>query len=98
AISSLDSLNLQGDEATGVQIVRRALEAPSRRIVENAGEEGSVIINKILAEYNHLGPIWGFNSWNILRAEAIDLIDFAVDEGEIKMPESHSMEILKRNR
>lgn len=54
-------------------------------------------INKILSEYNHLGPIWGFNSWNILRAEAIDLIDFAVDEGEIKMPESHSMEILKRN-
>jgi len=36
------------DEATGVQIVSRAIEAPMRTIVENAGGEGSVVINKVL--------------------------------------------------
>ncbi|TRO64418.1 chaperonin GroEL [Christiangramia sabulilitoris] len=36
------------DEATGVQIVSRAIEAPLRTIVENAGGEGSVVINKVL--------------------------------------------------
>lgn len=36
------------DEATGVQIVARAIESPLRTIVENAGGEGSVVINKVL--------------------------------------------------
>ncbi len=36
------------DEATGVQIVSRAIESPLRTIVENAGGEGSVVINKVL--------------------------------------------------
>ncbi len=36
------------DETTGVQIVNRAIEAPIRTIVENAGGEGSVVINKVL--------------------------------------------------
>ena len=36
------------DETTGVQIVNRAIEAPLRTIVENAGGEGSVVINKVL--------------------------------------------------
>ena len=36
------------DEATGVQIVSRAIESPLRTIVENAGKEGSVVINKVL--------------------------------------------------
>ncbi len=43
----LDSLKLSGDEATGVSIVRRALEEPIRMIVENAGLEGSVIVEKV---------------------------------------------------
>ena len=36
------------DEATGIQIVARAIESPLRTIVENAGGEGSVVINKVL--------------------------------------------------
>ncbi|MEA2676012.1 MAG: chaperonin GroEL [Chloroflexota bacterium] len=44
AIPALDSLMLEGDEAIGVSIVRRALEAPVRQIAENAGQEGSVIV------------------------------------------------------
>jgi len=43
------------DEVTGVQIIARAIEAPLRTIVENAGEEGSVVINKVLEGKKHFG-------------------------------------------
>jgi chaperonin GroEL len=49
ASEALDGLKLSGDEATGVGIVRRALEEPIRMIVENAGLEGSVIVEKVKA-------------------------------------------------
>jgi chaperonin GroEL len=41
---------LEGDERVGAMIVRRALEEPIRQIVENAGLEGSVIVEKVKAE------------------------------------------------
>jgi chaperonin GroEL len=44
AIPALDELKLEGDEMIGVNIVRRALEAPVRQIAENAGQEGSVVV------------------------------------------------------
>jgi chaperonin GroEL len=44
AIPALDKLELEGDAAVGVAILRRALEAPIRQIAENAGKEGSVIV------------------------------------------------------
>jgi chaperonin GroEL len=47
AAKALDHLKLSGDEATGANIVRRALEEPIRRIVENAGLEGSVVVEKV---------------------------------------------------
>ena len=47
ASEALDSLKLSGDEGTGVSIVRRALEEPIRQIVENAGLEGSVVVEKV---------------------------------------------------
>jgi chaperonin GroEL len=47
---AIDALKLEGDEKVGAAIVRRALEAPIRCIVENAGLEGSVIIEKVKAE------------------------------------------------
>ena len=47
AISSLDDLNLEGDEATGVRIVRRALEEPLRQLSDNAGLEGAVVVGKV---------------------------------------------------
>src|SRR2546425_1450398 len=47
AQSSLDTPKLQGDEATGVALVRRALEEPLRQIVNNAGWEGSVVVEKV---------------------------------------------------
>jgi chaperonin GroEL len=46
----IDSLKLEGDEKVGAMIVKRALEEPIRQIVENAGLEGSVIVEKVKAE------------------------------------------------
>src|SRR5213594_3308772 len=50
ASTAIDGLKLEGDEQVGAQIVRRALEEPIRNIVENAGLEGSVIVEKVKAE------------------------------------------------
>jgi len=51
AIPAVDALikTLTGDEKTGAQIVRRSLEEPLRQIVANAGEEGAVVVGKVLA-------------------------------------------------
>ena len=43
----LDDLKLKGDEAVGVGIIRRALEVPLRLIVQNAGQEGAVVLNAV---------------------------------------------------
>jgi chaperonin GroEL len=48
SLKSLDTLKLEGDEAIGVTIVRRAVEFPLRRLAENAGLEGSVILNEVV--------------------------------------------------
>ena len=45
---ALDKIKLEGDEQVGVDIVRRALEAPARQIAENAGARGDVVIESIL--------------------------------------------------
>jgi chaperonin GroEL len=50
ASSAVDALKLEGDEKVGAMIVKRALEEPIRQIVENAGLEGSVIVEKVKAE------------------------------------------------
>ncbi|TGE33709.1 chaperonin GroEL [Desulfosporosinus sp. Sb-LF] len=47
AVHALDQLNLVGDEKTGVDIIRRALEEPLRQIANNAGHEGSVVVEKV---------------------------------------------------
>jgi chaperonin GroEL len=45
---ALDSLKLEGDEQIGVNIVRRAIQEPLRQIAENAGEEGAIVLGKVL--------------------------------------------------
>ncbi|MBI2528915.1 MAG: chaperonin GroEL, partial [Candidatus Rokubacteria bacterium] len=50
AAGSIEALKLEGDEKVGANIVKRALEEPIRQIVENAGLEGSVIVEKVKAE------------------------------------------------
>jgi chaperonin GroEL len=50
AAKGVDTLKLEGDEKVGAAIVRRALEEPIRQIVENAGLEGSVIVERVKSE------------------------------------------------
>ena len=60
AIQSLDALEFGNqDQKTGVSIVRRALQAPARQIFTNAGEDGSVIVGKILDNASYA---FGFNA------------------------------------
>jgi chaperonin GroEL len=47
AQSALDELKPEGEEAIGINILRRALEGPTRRIATNAGQDGSVIVNQV---------------------------------------------------
>jgi len=55
SVSSLDKLKLEGDEATGVNIVRNALEEPLRMIAQNAGKEGSVVVNNVKERKSGMG-------------------------------------------
>lgn len=64
---------LEGDEATGAKIVRRALEEPARQIAENAGYEGSVIVQQILAETKNLR--YGFNA---ATGEFVDMVEAGI--------------------
>jgi chaperonin GroEL len=55
AAASLDALGLTGDQLVGVQIVRRAIEAPMRLIAGNAGAEGSIVVAKVKEMKAHMG-------------------------------------------
>ncbi len=55
AAQVIENLKLKGDEKVGAQIVRRALEEPLRQISQNAGFEGSVVIQRVLQEKNSVG-------------------------------------------
>ena len=46
-LPALEKLKLQGDEATGVNIVKRALEEPLRQIAQNAGHEGALVVGRV---------------------------------------------------
>ncbi|EFK95007.1 Chaperonin Cpn60 [sediment metagenome] len=73
AAKVLDGLKLEGDEAIGVEIIRRAVEEPCRMIVSNAGLEPSVVVNEIK---NNKGA-YGYNAFegkyeDLVKAGIID--------------------------
>jgi chaperonin GroEL len=73
ALKALDGLKPQHhDQRAGVDIVRRAIQVPARQIVQNAGEDGSLIVGKLLegSKYN-----WGFNA---ATGEYEDLVNAGV--------------------
>ena len=73
AVASLDGLEGEnGDQNTGIAIIRRALEEPIRQIVTNAGLEASVVVNKIKEEGT---GAFGFNA---AREEYVDLFEAGV--------------------
>ena len=66
-LSALDKLKLEGDEAIGVRIIRRALEEPIRQIANNAGVEGSIVVQKVKEGSGNFG-------FNAETAEYEDLL------------------------
>ena len=68
AAKVLDDLKLKGDEAFGVQILRKALTEPLKQIAANAGHDGAVILKKVRDS-----KVFGFG-FNALTGEAQDLI------------------------
>ena len=67
AEAGLDKLDLEGDEATGARIVRNALSEPARRIAQNAGYEGSVIVQQLRSEGDG-------NGFNAATGEWVDMV------------------------
>jgi chaperonin GroEL len=59
--AALDKVKADGDEQIGINIVRRAIQEPLRQIVENAGEEGAVVLGKVL-ESNQVN--FGYNAFS----------------------------------
>jgi chaperonin GroEL len=75
SLKALDGVTTSNpDQKAGVDIVRRAIQVPARQIVQNAGEDGSLVVGKLLesGDYN-----WGFNAatghyHDLVRAGVID--------------------------
>lgn len=71
--SAVAGLDVEGDEKTGVNIVLRALEEPIRTIAANAGEEGSVIVDRLKKEQPGIGFNAATGEWvNMIEAGIVD--------------------------
>jgi chaperonin GroEL len=72
ASKAIDRVTAEGDEKVGAMIVKRALEEPIRQIVENAGLEGSVIVEKVKSE---TAPNRGYDAENM---EYVDMVQAGI--------------------
>ena len=70
-ISAVAELQAEGDEQTGINIVKRALEEPVRQIAQNAGKEGSVIVEKLKSEKPGVG-------YNAATDEWVDMVEAGI--------------------
>ncbi len=70
-IAALDKLKLEGDEKIGVNIVKRAIEEPLRQIAQNAGLEGSVVVQRIKQEKTNIG-------YDVSQDAYVDMIEAGV--------------------
>jgi len=71
AIGAIDSLKLEGDEAIGSLIVKKAIEGPLRQLCENAGVDGSVVIQEVLKNKGNSG-------YNVATGKYEDLVKAGV--------------------
>ena len=71
ASKALDGLKVKGDEAVGVRILQRALEAPLRQLALNAGFEGAIIVEKIKDEKLGIG-------FDVVSESYIDMFDAGI--------------------
>ena len=67
AQSALDGVELEGDEATGVELVRSAVEAPLRQLAANAGREGALIVEHVKNSDGSMG-------YDVAKDDYVDLI------------------------
>jgi chaperonin GroEL len=67
----LDDLKLEGDEKTGLEIVRRVLESPLRQLADNAGQEGALIVQEVKKRSGNEG-------YNVATNEYTDLVKAGV--------------------
>ena len=75
AVPALDKIVLEGDAATGVRILRRALEEPMRMIAENAGLDGPVVIERVRA----LHAEGNFNTgYDVLANDYVDMLEAGI--------------------
>jgi chaperonin GroEL len=70
-IIALDKLKLEGDEKIGANIVKRAIEEPLRQIAQNAGLEGSVVVQRIKQEKTNVG-------YDVSQDAYVDMIEAGV--------------------
>ena len=70
-IAALDKLKLEGDEKIGANIVKRAIEEPLRQIAQNAGLEGSVVVQRIKQEKTNVG-------YDVSQDAYVDMIEAGV--------------------
>jgi chaperonin GroEL len=70
-IAALDKLKLEGDEKIGANIVKRAIEEPLRQIAQNAGMEGSVVVQRIKQEKTNVG-------YDVSQDAYVDMIEAGV--------------------
>ena len=68
---AIDTLQLTGDEKVGAEIVARAIEAPLRKLVSNAGQEAALVVAKVKADK-------GSNGYNVRTGEYADLMKCGV--------------------
>jgi len=73
AIPVLEKLKVEGDEKIGVDIIKRALEEPIRQLAENAGHEGSVIVQRVKTEKLNVG--YDVNTDNFVDMIEAGIID-----------------------
>jgi chaperonin GroEL len=79
AVSALDNVKLDNeDEQTGVVIVRRALEVPMRKIAQNAGVDGAVIINQVRRLQKEQGN--HRIGYNVMSGEFTDMIEAGIPD------------------
>ena len=77
AQKAIDSLKLEGDEAVGASIISRAIEAPLRKLVDNAGLEAALVIANVK-------KATGNNGYNVRTGEYVDLMkDGVVDPAKV---------------
>jgi chaperonin GroEL len=73
ALAALDTLHLPGDAATGVNILRRALEEPLRQLAENGGKDGSVIVAGVRRAQKQQGDNKNVG-YNVLTDSYVDMV------------------------